>query len=208
MLLDRAKETLGHRRLQILLGSLMGDGNLHIPSTCVNARFGESHREEDSEYLFWKYGELEPIGLFRKPYPVKWRKGQGKRFSSKCHVAFTDLYRLFYPSGFKIVNWLILQSLEPLALSVWYQDDGHLGFQSRSRRPYVRLSTCNFGEVGNENIRNWLKYKFDFDFRVIHVRGYPELSLTRYKQVLSFLNMVKPFIVPCMERKVVVLEKL
>ena len=189
---------LSLRQCQVLSGTLLGDGNLRISGAGRNARLRVSHREEDGDYLFWKYQELEPSGLFKSPPFLRKNNGYaiGKllwSFCSRCDPVLTSYYQLFYPNGKKIVSREILDGLGELGLAVWYQDDG-----SQYRKGgEVILCTEGFGLEGNRIIRKWFKQSYDLRPRVSS-RGRLEF---RRVDSQKFLELTRPYMVSCMERK-------
>ena len=52
----------------------------------------------------------------------------------------TKIRRLFYPIKKKIISLDILHQLKPLALTIWYCDDGTYNYQHH----YCRIFSCNF----------------------------------------------------------------
>ncbi len=110
------------RQEEILIGSLLGDAYI---TKRGQIQFEQS--EKQKEYLFWKHEELSSISYKN----ISEVKRFDKRFS-KLNVSYrfwTRQYFLswrekFYPDNKKIVPRDI--QLTPLALAVWYMDDGCL----------------------------------------------------------------------------------
>jgi len=193
---------------QVVIGSVLGDGHLYRQDTPkCNSGFKVSHIER--EYSLWKYNQLKSTGLLNPPTP---RRRLDKHTSwllqSRRNPFFTSLRALFYPEGKKIITLDLLRKLTILGLAVWYMDDGNLSLRHtahswRSLRGYPRVSlaTCDFTYQENEVIRDWFKEKYGFHFH-INLNPYPLLRLGLNKEVNEFISMIKPFIIPSMERKV------
>lgn len=119
-------DVLTGRQLEILNGSMLGDGCLEKTETqSSNSRFVEKHGIEQIEYLEWKCKEL-------KPFSSNLSKGQeikkGKlhkfcQFKTYRHPYFTELESLWYQDRIKRVPDDIY--LTPLTLAVWFLDDGY-----------------------------------------------------------------------------------
>lgn len=193
---------------QVILGSILGDGNLTLPRKGVNAWFRVSYKESDGAYLFWKFNNLKSTGLFKEPRLVikNKEKKESKAFylSSHCHPYFTELYSKFYYNGRKIITPNLLDKVCDLGLAVFYMDDGTSYYRTRGLgRPRVRLSTHNYTKEENEIIRDWIDCKWSIKFRVAsHKKKYYLLSLDGWEQSVQFMRIVNPFMVPCMSRKI------
>jgi hypothetical protein len=112
-------------QLQVLLGSLLGDGYLDKSERNLNASFGETHCIKQLPYLLWKKKMLSPFGTKIKIV----KKGTECVLSTPHLPVFTKLYRLFYKEKrkgkIKIIPQGFLQKhLKTLGLAVWYMDDG------------------------------------------------------------------------------------
>jgi len=201
---------LSPRQEQIILGTSLGDGSLSIGKRSRNARFSTSSRNQDREYVFWKYRELESTGLFLHPPQQRLRQtpfgssfGWGLR--SRAHPVFTEFHRLFYPDGKKTAPVEVLDKLDDFGLAIWYQDDGYFHWH-HSEYPRVSLCTYGFSLEENQVIGDWFKGKYGLLFklqtrpRALGGKAY-RLALGRTQEVQRFLDIVKPHIHPCMGRK-------
>jgi recombination protein RecA len=118
---------LGAQQWQVVLGGLMGDANLspsRVPGS-LGTRFRMGHGARQLDYLDWKAALLGNIGQSRRVNP----RGAG-------FVDLTPLPELaelresvYLGDGHKHLSWEYLKALTPLALAVWYCDDG--SFQNR-----------------------------------------------------------------------------
>jgi len=201
---------LTSRQEQIILGTLLGDSDLRMTTVrSRNALFRNGHCDKDREYVFWKYKELETTGLFRHIPKLTVRQFKDRTgfrtrwwFRSRSHSVFTELHKLFYPNGKKIVPPEVLEKLGDLGLAVWYMDDGSLSL-GRPGRPMVSLCTEGFSLEENCLVRDWFKSKYGLSFKFIERSlGAYRLRLSRRYEVYEFVDIVRPYIVPCMERKI------
>ena len=145
---------LSDQQFQVVLGSLMGDGNLSPPrATRSVSRLPIGHGAKQSDYLEWKTALL---GNIKHSAPDN---DKGAMF-----VDFTPLPDLANCSARSTSVTARSSSLEeylkaltPLALAIWYMDDGslHLALQGtpaahhRRQRPYRDLRGGNERRVAS-----------------------------------------------------------
>ena len=124
---------LSDRSKEIILGSLLGDGSLKIPSRYKNARFSFRHSMHQKDYFFWKANELKEISgnsYFWKQKPDGFG-GEKLRYQSLALSHLTDLYNLTHQEDKFVARPGWLNLLTPLSLAVWWLDDGSLIVNSR-----------------------------------------------------------------------------
>ena len=120
---------LSEQQCQVVLGSLMGDGNLSPNRRDRNGvRFRMGHGAKQVDYLDWKAALLGNIEHSRARSNAK----------GAVFVDFTPLPELgelqravYLGDGKKHLAEEYLKALTPLALAIWYMDDG--GFTVRSK---------------------------------------------------------------------------
>ena len=135
---------LSDQQFQVVLGSLMGDGNLSPNRRDRNgARFRLGHGAKQAEYLEWKTALMGNI-----EHSVS-ENAKGARF-----VDFTPLPELaelqravYLGDGKKFLSEEYLKALTPLALAIWYMDDGSFtvrskGLQQRTEGGSGRIEIC------------------------------------------------------------------
>src|SRR6266498_3388220 len=128
---------LSEQQWQVVLGSLMGDGNVSPnlqDRSGVRFRLGHgaqkgrspAERATKAAYLDWKVGLLSNIECSRRVAP------NGAVFADFTPLAELDELRraVYLGDGKKHLSWDYLKALTPLALAVWYMDDGRLGTES------------------------------------------------------------------------------
>lgn len=117
------------RQRDIIIGTLLGDG--HLEKRGDSVRLAVCHSEKRLSYITWKYNELrtlvsESIKHYSYTDPRTGRTYGFYIFKTVAHPFFGELYREFYRDGVKVVPRRIKEMLTPLALAVWYMDDGSL----------------------------------------------------------------------------------
>jgi len=197
---------LSDQQLQVVLGGLMGDGNL---SPNLRGRHGVRYRmghgAKQSGYLDWKVSMLGNIPCSRRT------NAKGAVFAD-----FTPLPELgelqevvYLGGGKKHLTWDYLKALTPLALAVWYMDDASFavrskGLQARTAGGSGRVEICveAMSEGSRERLTEHLRDAFGLECRL-------RLSGARQKAVLQFTtaaterlqSIIAPFVHPSMEYK-------
>jgi hypothetical protein len=174
----------------ILIGAILGDAHVRKMKRWSRVEFVHSERQKD--YIFWKYEKLKRW-CGAKPYLVKTiDRRYGKiyyqwRFSSRAHLIFDELRKLFYRGKTKIVPENIAYILKnPLSLAVWFMDDG-----GRRNDCYgLFINTLSFTRQEQELLRECLKKNFGIESRIHWVtdgfRLYiPSSSAKRFCEIVS-----------------------
>jgi recombination protein RecA len=137
-------QRLSPQQWQVVLGGLMGDGNLspghHAASDVTRFRMG--HGAKQVAYLDWKASLLGNIEQSRTT------GSRGATFVDCTSLPeLGELRRAVYIGGKKVLSWDYLKALTPLALAIWYMDDGSFtlranGLQERTRDGSGRSEIC------------------------------------------------------------------
>ncbi|MGZ4612254.1 MAG: recombinase RecA, partial [Kineosporiaceae bacterium] len=196
---------LSSQQLQVVLGGLMGDASLSQPVAVdgAGARLRMSRSENQSPYLDWKASLLGNIEQTRSI-----------RHDGSVHVDLAPLAELaelrdvvYWGDGKKHLSWEYLKALEPLALAIWYMDDGGLtlrskGRQSRTAAGSGRSEICveAMSEGSQKRLQEHLEDHFGLETR-LSKRG------ARKTAVLTFTTastdalhaLIAPYVHPSME---------
>ncbi len=206
MLFTGEQEVYGDVR-QVVIGSLLGDGT--IPSGAT-ARRGQSlqitHGQEQEAYLRWKAKVLGAVfgGGVRKLVNGAGSfkpGGAAFRYASRDCRNLREFQAMRYPA----VSDGLLAGVGPLALAVWFQDDGR--YKTAKGGSDVFLHTNGFSVDEADRMRAMLSDKFGLVCSVDMVKGptggerrYPVLRLSR-KSHDAFFGLVASFVHPSMGRK-------
>jgi recombination protein RecA len=208
---DRVMVTETHRlsdqQWQVILGSLMGDGSLspnRRGRTGVRFRMGHGHKQE--EYLSWKCSLLGNITHSRTT-----------NAKSAVFADFTPLPELdelrqvvYLGGGKKHITWEYLKALTPLALAVWYMDDGSFALRSKgvqqrteeggSGRVEICVEAMSLGS--QERLRDYLRDTHGFNVKLQH-RGARHVAVLQFDTESSarFQELVAPYVHPSMTYK-------
>ncbi len=120
-------QRLSPTQWQLILGGLMGDAALSPNTRGRNGtRFRMGHGAMQVEYLDWK------ASLFANIEQSRSVNSKGAAFIDLTPLPeLAELREAVYLAGQKVLSWDYLKALTPLALAVWYMDDG--GFTVRAK---------------------------------------------------------------------------
>lgn len=187
----------------ILVGSVLGDAFLQ-KTGARNARLRFEHGAKQKKYLIWKINALtrlfqgRPTHLARV-HPKTKATYEYWRAQSNATPEIGRLRAVFYPEGKKRIPADIAKFLkEPLALAIWYMDDGYyypkdknsflyLGRVSNDEAEYARKALVqNFGlspRVYDKKQKGFALYFGVAETKKLHnvVRQHMLLPLFAYK---------------------------
>ncbi len=136
----------------------------------TNAYLKIGHSIKQKSYVDWKYSFLSS---FVQTKPKSYRgNGQriGYRFLTKSLPVLTPYYHLFYgQNGQKQIPKNL--ELTPLALAVWYMDDG------AKNRKSAYLNTQQFSQVGQLSLLKQLENNFDLKGNLNRDKQYYRIRL-------------------------------
>jgi recombination protein RecA len=192
---------------QIILGSLMGDGSLSRPvrSAAHSARFRMGHGAAQEPYLDWKVQLLANIRHTRR---ANTKAAVFADFTPLAELG--DLREIVYQGdGKKHLTWDYLKSLTPLALAIWYMDDGCFtlrskGLQARTQGGSGRIEICveAMSPGSRERLVEYLRDSRGLDVKLT-IRGKRQIPVLQFTTAASekFQKLVAPYVHPSMEYK-------
>lgn len=151
----------------VLVGSVLGDANLHINSNAKNAYLKFVHGPKQLEYLHWKAAHFSEF--FNTMVPYHWDNKWGRSYQLRTRSAgvFTKYHSLFYSrprlecaAGIfpKRITPEILDSVDDIALAVWYGDDGSLNVEKKeSYRNSMTLALGGLSRPEYSLIAEWFR---------------------------------------------------
>lgn len=129
-------------QIQVILGSLLGDGRLVGRPT--DRRLHIRHSALRADYVRWKY---ERLGALAADPP---RRSNGHvELETIAHPVFDDLAQLFCrPDGSRQVRReAVLPLLGPVGLAVWLTDVGRLELRANSFLPAQRALASELAQA-------------------------------------------------------------
>ncbi|MDU4800955.1 MAG: hypothetical protein E6X81_08135 [Clostridium butyricum] len=192
----------------IIVGSLLGDGNLALYGRSKNAYYREHGCDAQILYRLWKCERLCNLD-FRLNTNCKYAK-----LSSHSNIFFTELYNKFYINSIKTITTDNIKLLtHPIGLACFYMDDGTLVIDSVKRKdksiyifPRISLYTLSFSKAENIVIKDHLESKFGIKTKLKHRKDGKKniLEINKKEEIMKFISIVKPYVtkIPCMKYKI------
>ena len=197
---------LSEQQWQVVLGSLMGDGNLSPNRRDRSGvRFRLGHGAKQVAYLDWKISLLGNIDVTRRV------DARGAAFADFTPLPeLGELQRAVYlGDGKKHLSWEYLKALTPLALAIWYMDDGSFtlrskGMQTRTEGGSGRIQICveAMSEGTRERLVEYLRDTHGLQVRLWQV-GREQKSVLTFTtaSTTKFQELVAPYMHESMEYK-------
>ena len=199
-------ERLSGQQWQVVLGSLMGDGNLSPNRRGRSgARFRLGHGAEQAEYLDWK------VSLFGNIDCTRSTNAKGAVFADFTPLPeLGELHEAVYlGDGKKHLSWDYLKALTPLALAIWYMDDGGFalrskGMQQRTLGGSGRTEICvaAMSPGTRERLVKYLRDGYGLDVKLT-IRGTRKVPVLQFSTAATarFHELIAPYVHPSMAYK-------
>jgi recombination protein RecA len=196
---------LSEQQRQVVLGGLMGDGALS-PNVRgrSDTRFRMGHGSSQVAYLDWK------ASLFGNIAQSRSTDGAGAVFVDLTPLPeLAELRDAVYIAGKKVLSWDYLKALTPLALAIWYMDDGTFavraeGLRQRTRDGSGRSEICveAVSEDSRRRLVEHLRGAFDLHPRLVS-RGQTARAALVFAddETAKLHELVAPYVHPSMAYK-------
>lgn len=197
---------LSDQQWQVILGSLMGDGAISPnPRGRSGVRFRMGHGAAQVSYLDWK------VSLLGNSEHTISTNAKGAAFADFTPLPELNELRqaVYLGDGRKHLSWDYLKALTPLALAVWYMDDGCFtvrskGVQERTRGGTGRIEFCvEAMSAGScERLVRYLRDTHDLDVKLTR-RGRMRTTVLQFTTAATtrFQQLVAPYVPSAMEYK-------
>ncbi|OGZ72455.1 MAG: recombinase RecA [Candidatus Staskawiczbacteria bacterium RIFCSPLOWO2_01_FULL_37_25b] len=188
---------LSHFQYEVIRGSIMGDGNLSntIHKKSLGIRFRMGHCLKQEEYLKWKMNLLKNIS------------GSFSRTKDSVNFDLTPLAELYpfkraiYKYKYKFFSADFISSLTPLSLAVWYMDDGSLDIRDKNKtKGRINIVVQRMSPISRIYLKKMFKDRYDIKVRLRRQGNLPVFCFDQ-ENTNKFLNLIKRFIHPSMEYK-------
>ena len=193
--------------ISIIIGSLLGDGHLEKRNRGIVTRIKFEQSNKNVEYLMWFHSYFSTRGYcnINKPELKKRIRKNGEIYfhysiNTFTFFSFNWIHDMFYMCSegkyVKIIPHNIEQYLTPLALAIWFMDDG-----SKLKKGAKIATNCfTYKELSQlcENLKN------KFNLTVTIHSGGKNKGYTLYissQSMTTFSNIVKPFMLPTLYYK-------
>lgn len=193
------------RKKSLLIGLVLGDGHLNTNS---GVALEIEHGAKQKFYLDYKNKLLASL-LNCKECKEYHRVKANTYKISKGHRYFRILHKWLYKGKEKHFSKKILSYLTPEAIALWWMDDGTHSVECQHTKGVVsshKFALYTFtNEEDTQNIIDFFKEKYDIKFypikRVLknEIRYYLQC---RTKEGRKLSNLLRPYIIPGMEYKI------
>ena len=197
-----SKKTLELNDVQrsILVGTLLGDGHLETQNGGKTYRLKIEHQIAQRDYLEWIYDQFKewvPGGIRSR---VKKNGYEYVLFDTCIHGAFRFYGQQFYTDCTKHIPELIEKLLDPIALAVWFMDDG--SWKSSHHKTFI-IHTLGYTKKDLELVQKVLKKKFGIETSLHAQKGKYWRSYIKSESAEVFRKLIEPYTsqIPSMQSK-------
>ena len=192
--------TLNSRQRSLLVGLLLGDGHLETQDGGKTYRLKVEHATKQKEYVEWLYKEWK--SMVRSEIYQKERILNGKTFfscgfSTYSLGAFRFYAQQFYIGKKKIVPRLIKKLLDPLALAIWFMDDG--SFKSEKHKTYI-IHTVGYSKKDLELLKKALQEKLGIEV-ALHKQYQNWRLYINSSSAENFRKLIEPYVISSLRYK-------
>src|SRR3972149_8236891 len=184
---DNTEGSLTEEQKSILIGVLLGDGAMRKKT---HALLEINHSYKQKEYVDWLYQKF----IHYVDTEPKMRKSNGKRiayrFTTKSIPVLTKFYDVFFYEKHKIIPDNL--ALTPLALAVWFMDDG-----SRCDTD-IYLNSQQFIQEEQKKLVVLLYTQYQIRASLNKDKKYKRIRI-RKESVQKFMNIISPFVIKTMK---------
>lgn len=182
---------LSNRQKDVLIGTLLGDGNLTKHGQ--NFRLFIKHSESQSVLAKWKRKEFDNITMMKLNFFQQEVKGKVYRFCqfvTLTHSEFAEYRKIFYPNKKKVISRKIKKIFNsPLSLAVWIMDDG------AKDNVGMTLQTHSFSLSGIKILQKCLKDNFGILTNTRKNRSKNIIYIPK-SEIKKLYNLVKNYLLP------------
>ena len=188
--------------LDILIGSLLGDGTMEVSDDSYNFAFYQE--KPNGEYLLWLHQNISSLGYCKPEIPQIMSRTAGDpdriryvfRFRTYRYTSFKWIYDGFYIQNGKVRSKVIPEwissFLTPQVIAIWIMDDG-----SYFKNKGIRFCTNAFKLEDIKRLGTCLEIKYGLSYS-IHKTG----TLNQYGLYLTKKSLDKliPLVRPHMHK--------
>lgn len=202
--LSQASLKLTDVQRELLVGTLLGDAHLET-RTGRTYRLKIEHSLKQQSYVLWLATQfhawlLKPAHERAHTSMIRGEEKTHQKFlfTTVSSAAFRFYAQQFYEARRKIVPRTIARMLTPLALAVWYMDDGSI--KSRHHRSAF-LNTQGFDDVSIERLQSALFVRYGIKTTIRTGRDGKQIYLVS-ETAEKFFTLIQPHVIPEMEYKI------
>ena len=192
--------TLNDIQRSILVGTLLGDGHLETQDMRKTYRLKLEHQVAQRDYLQWIYDQFKewiPGGIRSR---IKKNGYEYVLFDTFSHGVFRFYAQQFYPRGKKEIPKLIDKLLDPMALAIWFMDDG--SWKSNQHKTFI-IHTLGYSKKDLELVQIVLKRKFELETSLHAQKGKYWRLYIKSESAKKFRDLIESYTsqIPSMQNK-------
>lgn len=188
-------KTLSKTERDVVIGSILGDGYISVKSLSLN------HSHKQLEYLKHKGNLINNIwngNLYKRVQ----KDYVSYRIRTEYIDEIQDLQKVFYKDNVKVIPHNIEEYLSPLAIAIWYLDDG-----GKRGKSCGRIATCSFTFEEVELLSKALNNVFNINTRVSKETKYYTIYIpSKDNSFKIFCDKIRPFVPSSMKYKLIELK--
>lgn len=198
-LIEEVKKDLKLNDLQrsILVGLILGDGHLETFNGGRTYRLKVEHSIRQKEYLDWLYSKFKNLTHQEPKLKLKNDKPLSYWFTTYSLGIFRFYGQQFYAGRKKIIPKIIEKLLDPIALAIWFMDDGSL--KSNHHKTYI-IHSIGYSIKDLKLIKEALKKRFGMVVNLHKQYDRKRIYVTS-NSAEKFRELVRPYIVPSLMYK-------
>lgn len=174
---------------EVIIGSILGDGHLEVYARYPRLKIEHSYSQK--EYVDWKYAILETL-TWSAPKEKVGIKRHNYFFNTLSISQLVWYYEIF---GDRKIPEDIEKHLTPLALAIWFMDDGSVK-SKQCRGLYIQ--TQSFSSKNLTRLQKALSRRYFIETKVVQDN---RLYLPSKTSARALRKIISPYIIPCMQYK-------
>jgi hypothetical protein len=202
--------TLNQLQKDLLIGSLLGDGNMQTYSKGNTWRYRAIHGSKHVDYILYKYKILKDLcgSMPKESFTFDFRTNKvysRYSFNTLTNPSLRLFANMFYKFDNKTQKWVkiipikIGLFLTPCALAFFYMDDGLLKWKGHTKA--ARLCTDNFAYEDVKRLQSVLMSKYKISTTLSKSRKGHRIEINQ-QNALLFYEMIKPYMHSSMTYKI------
>lgn len=191
--------TLNKKQRELLIGLLLGDGHLETQNGRTH-RLKVEHSIKQKDYVDWLYQNF--FDWVNQPPKARVKDSFDKKVVGYGFTTYSTGLLRFYAQQFyldkkKIMPKMIHKLLSPLALAIWFMDDG--SWKSNYHHTYI-IHALGYDKKELELVKEAIEKKFGI--RVGIHKQYDKWRIYVYSDSSEkFRRIIKPHVIPSMKYK-------
>lgn len=208
---NTTKREISKNIKNLIVGSYLGDGCISKNyNGAVNNFLKIEHGIKQLQYAEWKSNLFGDFAI--KPYTqdrlFKGKPYQSVTFSTKAHPFCRQLRGCYINGNKQVMKWMT-SYIDPMALTIWYLDDGDLMWRNMKRGDgssykYIggcRISLGIFTDKSCKILSEFLVKRYNLTIKIKEERGYKRAYLNM-ENTRRFFEIIKELVPDCMRYKI------